>query len=345
MFGRGRSGVRMEGCSESVWAGFADEFEAPGVGEEGLKLPGNRSLADFEFTTDGMGKTETPGMQHETPGFNRLSTGFRIDGIAQKGTAKVFHMDADLVGAARVQVAEDKSPGRGLVSGKDVVVRNGGSTRSRPRIENSLLLAVYGMTSDVGEDRAGGLHRGALGDRQVELGGLAGGELTEERLEAAIGPGGHDTATRFLVESVHDSGALDAAHSRQVSPAMVKEGVDQGAIGIACSGMNDQPHRFVDDDDIFVLMKDIEGNVLGDKVRRLRVWKLHGDGVTGRDGGPGPRSAAVEEDVTVLQERLDARAGKIGEFPGEEQIESFSAVPLDGDGHGRRVGQDAAGSK
>ena len=335
----------MEGCPESVRAGIADEFEAPGVGEEGLKLLRKGCLAGFEFTTDGMGETETPGMQHETPGFDRLSIGLRIDGIAYKGTAEVFHVDANLVGAAGVQVAEDKSPGRGFVSGKDVVVGNGGSSRSRPRIEDGLLLAVHGMTSDVGEDGAGGLHWGALGDRQVELGGLAGGELPEERLEAAIGSGGHDAATRFLVEPVHDSGTLHAAHSRQVSPAMVKEGIDEGAIGVACRGMDDQTHRFVDDDDVFVLMKDVEGNVLREKVRRLGVGKLHGDGVTGRDRGSGLRPAAVEEDVTVLQESLDARAGKVGKFPGEEQIEPFSAVSLDGDSHGWRVGQDAAGSK
>ena len=335
----------MEGCPESVRAGIADELEAPGVGEEGLKLLRKGCLAGFEFTTDGMGETETPGMQHETPGFDRLSIGLRIDGIAYKGTAEVFHVDANLVGAAGVQVAEDKSPGRGFVSGKDVVVGNGGSSRSRPRIEDGLLLAVDGMTSDVGEDGAGGLHRGALGDRQVELGGLAGGELPEERLEAAIGPGGHDAATRFLVETVHDSGPLHATHSRQLSPAMVKESIDESAIGVACRGMDDQSHRFVDDDDVFVLVKDVEGDVLRDKVRRLRVGELHGDGVTGGDWGPRSCPAAVEEDVSVLQESLDARAGKLGEFPGEEQIEPFSAVPLDGDGHGRRVGQDAAGSK
>ena len=137
-----------------------------------------------------------------------------------------------------------------------------------------------------------------------------------------------------IVATMHDPGSFDAAYPGQVSLAVVKEGIDEGAIRVACGRMDDQTHRLVDDQEVFVFMEDIERNVLCDKGRWLGVRNLDGDGVTGCDGGPRSRPAPIQKDVAILEKSLDAGAGELREFPGEEQIEPFPVVLLDGDGHG-----------
>ena len=144
---------------------------------------------------------------------------------------------------------------------------------------------------------------------------------------------------------MHDPGSFDAAYPGQVSLAVMKEGIDEGAVGVAGSRMNDQSDRFIDDHEVFVLVEDVEGNVLRDEVRRLGVGKLDRDGVTGYYGRSRSRLAPIQEDMAILEQSLDPGAGEFRQFPGKEQIEPFPGVLLDGNGHGWRVAQEAAGSK
>ena len=51
---------------------------------------------------------EPPGVEHQPAGAGFLALGLGVDRIADQRAAEVQQMHADLVGAARVEVAEDQ---------------------------------------------------------------------------------------------------------------------------------------------------------------------------------------------------------------------------------------------
>lgn len=90
----------------------------------------------------------------------------------------MFEVDADLVGASGVKGALDEA-GSVTVLGDDFVVGDG--CFACAGVKDGHLLAVDGVSSDVGEDGVFGFSRGTSCDGVVNLGGgLALGELGKE---------------------------------------------------------------------------------------------------------------------------------------------------------------------
>ncbi len=100
------------------------------------------------------------------------------------------------------------------------------------------------------------------------------GELAGETFVGDVGLGDDEQPRRVLVDAVDDAGAGDAADARQAAVAMVEERVDQRAVEIARGGMDDQPGRLVDDEEMLVLIGDDEGDILRLVMRRAGI----GDG-------------------------------------------------------------------
>src|SRR5438034_8317781 len=59
------------------------------------------------------------------------------------------------------------------------------------------------------------------------------------------------TSARLFVEAMNDSGPLFATDSRE-GQAMAEQCVDQSMLPMTSSRMDDEPRRFIDDNDIFV---------------------------------------------------------------------------------------------
>ena len=333
---RGRSQVGDPGEEglEVVGGGLADggEEALKTFGEPGGVFLGDGGLVGEALGGGGVGEAEAPGVEHEAGGGAGLALGLGIDGIAEEGAADVFHVDTDLVGAAGVEDAENEG-GVGIgIGGEGVVVGDGGAAGAG--IDDGHFLAVDGMTAEVGEDGAVGLGGDALGDGEVEFGSLAFGELCGEGLLGAIGFGGDDAAGGVLVEAVDDAGALDAADAGELPGAVVEEGVDKGAVGVACGRVHDEADGFVEDNEFVVLEEDVKGDVLGEGLGGFWFGNLDGDGVALGDVLFGAGGGAVEENVAGFQEGLDARPGEVGEVGGEVDVKAFAEVVLDGDAHG-----------
>ena len=312
--------------------GVANPGEEFLSGEERIELMGEGSFVGFEFARGGVVEAQAPSVEHESAGVERLPFEIAVDRVAQKRATEVFHVDADLMSAPGVQMAEDEPPGRIFLLSEHVVVRDGRATGAG--IEDGLLLSIDRVTADVSEDGPRGLDGSSLGGGEVKLGGLAVGELLQEGLEGAIVLGGHDATAGVLVETVNDAWAFDAADAREFSAAVVEEGVDESAIGIAGGRVHDHADRFVDDEEVVVFVDDVEGQILRDEFGRFGLRQIHADPVTHGDHRLGPGGLSVEEDVAGLEEGLDAGAREFGELAGEEKIEAFSGVLPDRDQHG-----------
>lgn len=106
-------------------------------------------------------------------------------------------------------------------------------------------------------------------------------ELATELPVGGVGFGGDEQAGGFQVEAVDNPGAIGAAAGRQSSGAVMEEGGGEGTGGPAGAGMNGDSGRFVQDDDIRILVQDVERDGLGLHMTGRGGRDLNGDGGTG----------------------------------------------------------------
>jgi len=111
-------------------------------------------------------------------------------------------------------------------------------------IINGHPLAVDFMPGNRGVDRPVRHAGTSLHERQINLFNLSFGELLRKRMVGGIGFGHHDAAAGLLVEPMDDPWALDSADYRD-SAAVVEQGINDRAIGIARAWMHDEPGRLV----------------------------------------------------------------------------------------------------
>lgn len=141
----------------------------------------------------------------------------------------------------------------------------------------------------------------------------------------AVVLGDDDAAGGVFVEAMDDAGAGFTADAGEVV-AVMEEGVDEGAVGVAGGGVDDEAGGFVDDEDVAVLIEDFDGDVLGDDFDGGGVGDGEGDEVAGADDGAGLGGFGVEAAVVGFDEVLEAGAGVLGEAGVEEAVEAFSGV-------------------
>lgn len=203
------------------------------------------------FSGDGVEEGEPPGVEEET-GSGELVF-FPVDGIAEDGGADVVEVDADLVGAAGVEVAEDQGGLGGWIRGEGFVIGDGGLAPGR--VYDGHFLTVHGVASDVGEDGFRGGLWDAVGNGKVELfHGRALCELSDETLVGGVGFCDDEAAGCVLVEAVDDAGALDSTDAGELAFAVMEEGVYEGAVGVSRGGMDYDAVLFVEHEDVLVFI-------------------------------------------------------------------------------------------
>ena len=77
-----------------------------------------------------------------------------------------------------------------------------------------------------------------------------------------IGFGRHHNAACVLVEPVHNARALFPANARQAVAAMRQQRINQRAVGAARGRMHHHICRFIDDQQIDILIQHVKRNVL-----------------------------------------------------------------------------------
>ena len=137
--------------------------------------------------------------------------------------------------------------------------------------------------------------------------------------------GDDDAARGVFVESMDDARSGLATNAREVV-AMMKESIDEGAVGVACGGVDDEAGGFVDDEDVAVLIKNFDGDVLGDDFDSGGVGDSEGDLIARADDGTGLGGFAVEAGVVGFDQVLEAGTGMLGEAGVEEAVEALARV-------------------
>ena len=120
-----------------------------------------------------------------------------------------------------------------------------------------------------------------------------------------------------------DAGPGDSADPRQPAGAVMEQGVDKGAVEIAGGGMDDHSRRLLDHEQMIVLEEDLERDVLGRVMGRLR--RRNGDRIeTARNRlrrGIADRAALRADHLAAADERLEPFARQGGDRDRERTIE------------------------
>ena len=169
-----------ENFFEEVGGSVANLIEDRGIGKEGFEFGGHGSFVGEVAPGNWVGEAQPPGVEHEATGMDCLSLDVCVNWISEQWTAEVLEVNANLMRAPGVEMAQHEAPRRVILAVENVVVGDGGLARSLARVEDRLLLSIDGMTANVREDRSVGLNGSAFGGGKIEFGGAAFGELLEE---------------------------------------------------------------------------------------------------------------------------------------------------------------------
>lgn len=287
-----------------------------------LKLRGHGGLEVHGLVVDGVMETQLPGVQHEAGDMDDLALGVAVDGISQNGVAEAFaHVDADLVGAAGEELAADEGA---VLMGGDVLPLGHGFFAGAV-IEDGHALSMDGVSADHVLEAPTFFFGQAVDGGEVDFTKAA---LGEGFGQAAVGDvifGDDHAAGGVFIEAVDDARAHLSADAAEVV-AVMEKGIDEGAVGISCGGVDDEAGGFVEDEDVFVLKKDIERDVLSDDGDGDDLRDDEGDLVSSFQGSAGLGRASVQGHMSVFDQVLEAGAGEIWKTGGEVLIESGAGV-------------------
>ena len=96
-------------------------------------------------------------------------------------------------------------------------------------------------------------------------------ELLRQRVMGCVVLRDGDAAAGVFIEPMHDARTFFASNSGKIW-AMMEQRVYKGVLAMPGPGMNDQPGRFVNHNQIVVLKKNVERNGLWLIVDLLRRW-------------------------------------------------------------------------
>ncbi len=162
--------------------------------------------------------------------------------------------------------------------------------------------------------------------RQVLAVHVARGQLLHQRGLRLDGAGHHHHAAGVLVQAVHD------ARARQHRQARVAEQqrVDQGAGGVARPGVDHQADRLVDHINVFILVQDVQRDVLGLGVGLGVEHDMQAGHLAAADRVAPAHGFTVQQHVPGLDPLAQLGAGEFGEQVGQHGVK---APPGGGIGH------------
>ena len=192
------------------------------VGMEGL--PGHF----LEAAADGL-----IGNIHDFPGIS-------INLVPHHGIPQGGQMDPDLMGPPRFDSYVKE--GSHAISFPDLPAGNGAFPLAALRRH---LLSLDGMPPHRQVDNSFIIRNIPINQGQVMLFHLPGLEMFRQGPMNLIGFGHNHESRGVFVEAMDNAGPEDAADSREIM-AVVKKGIDEGALTIARPGMNHQSGLFVD---------------------------------------------------------------------------------------------------
>ena len=172
------------------------------------------------------------------------------------------------------------------------------------------------MTTDRGIDRAAGRQHG-IDDSEIlppDVAGLQGGDKPGVRRQVARH---HHQAAGFLVEAVHNTGARQCRQVRGV----IQQRIQQRPVRIARRGMHHQPRRFVNDQQVVILVDHVQCDCLCLAHRLHRDLGIDLHLLTALDDFTRLRHATIKRDLAGADPLLQPAAGIVRHQLGQRLVQ------------------------
>ena len=251
--------------------------------------------------------------------------------ISQHGMAAMGQVDANLVGAARLQACFQEGV-------RSQFLQHAVGRAGWPAPRNYCHpLAVAGMPADGRVNNPLSLRHMAVHQGQVGLEHRALLLLGHQGSVGGVASGHHDQAGGEAVQAVDDARPERPAY-RQVGVAGQK-GVDQGAVGMSGGRVNHQAGRLIQHHHVGILVDDGERHLLGAEFRRLRRRDDDLQPVAGAQAVAGADRPAVDRNQAQGDQTLDTGTREVRDTPGDHLVHPPAGLLLAGE-----KGQFAGGS-
>ncbi len=309
------------------------------MAQGGSEIVRRLRLKDHSLSRDRVGDGQA-GSVEQLPG-NGISGGFSqtgglakaIDPIPGDGKSKMLEMHTNLVSPARVRARLDER--RESHPFQDPIARVG---RASAAGDNRHPLALGGMTPYGAFNFARLRRELAAHNGLIYFLDLTSGKLAGEIYMRAVAFCNHKASAGVFVKPMNDSRPDHPANAAKAGAAVVQQRVYQSMPRMARAGMNDQSRRFVEHQQMLVLVKNSQRNFLPHGLRRRRLRPSDGDQVPRARMMRGLNEAAIDTNVPLAQKPLNCASGYFGELGAQKPVQTFQWQRLgDGDGFGGQV--------
>jgi hypothetical protein len=265
-----------------------------------------------------MGELKSPGVEQVSGEVTPLA----VKRVAGDRMTEMLEMDADLVGATGARHAGDEGPS---VAGSEEFVVGDGITAGGGAAGRHLL-ALDGVASDGQINGSLGVPGGSPDDGKIGFLDLTIGELRGEGGMGLVVLGDNDASAGLLIKTMNDAGAMFTGTTGEGSD-MVKESVDEGSLLVARADMDDHPGRFVDNEEICVLVEDLERDLLRSCTSGcLRRFLLNEKKIPFLNFVVIAHRHAPEGDPARFDERLDLGSGEVWKMTDQDHVKTLARI-------------------
>lgn len=190
-------------------------------------------------------------------------------------------------------------------------------------------LAVFQRPADVACDRARIFLHIAPNQRMIAAFGRAVEKLLRQARQYVFGLRDHHQPRCVFIEPVHEPGTAGIISRFRQVLKMEHHRVHKRAGVVSVTGMHDHVGRFVDNREVFVLIGDLDRNVLRDQLDfSHRVRQHDGDFIPGLDLVIRLDRDFVDQDIPVLRCDLDLVARRIRQAVHQELVDAQHLLPF-----------------
>lgn len=247
-----------------------------------------------------------------------------VKGIPDERMPYMSQMHPDLMRSPGKETTLEKANGSLSIDGEGAVACH---RLLPPAAQNRHFLAVARASTDVSADFTFSWVRLTPDQSKVAPRDAARRKLCRQRMEGRLVLDGDHHATGVLVEAVDDARSPLSPDARQLLAAVGDERVDQSPVRVAGSRMDNQAGRFVDHDQVAVLVKNGEVQWLSRRRCFPRLGNFYGETLFRFDPCRGLnycRRAAV--DRSLFDELFDPAARHPHQAGGEESVQPQASL-------------------
>ena len=256
--------------------------------------------------------------------------------IADQGVSAMSKMHPDLMCSACGKTALEKCR-LGVERALDAIMRDRRFSSALP--DNSHFLSVNNAAADVTGDLS--CERSWHTPNYCRIGAVdsAQHKVAREGVMGGLGLGDDHQPACVLVEAMDNPRSKNPANPKQTRAAMADQGVNECPIGVSRRGVDNQPCRLVDNDQMPILKADIQRNWLRNWARVHIIGKKYDEILA----APDPQRRVAQRypfahDMSGIDQPFEPSARESRELEGKRAIKALTVLVGAGkDGGGATV--------